>query len=64
MSDKRIERTAVGTPSDYAEIEAMSRAELIALILATIESGELDFRLPQSWSSRIAGYLIWPVRQK
>jgi hypothetical protein len=42
MSDKRIERTAVGTPSDYAEIEAMSRAELIALILATIESGELD----------------------
>jgi hypothetical protein len=31
----------VGTPSEFAEIEAMSRAELIEFILATLESGEL-----------------------
>jgi hypothetical protein len=41
LSGKWIERTAVGTPSEYAEIEAMSRAELIWFIRATLESGEL-----------------------
>jgi hypothetical protein len=32
LSGKWIEKTAVGTPNDFAEIEAMSRAELIAFI--------------------------------
>jgi hypothetical protein len=41
LSGKWIEKTAVGTPNDFAEIEAMSRAELIEFIRATLESGEL-----------------------
>jgi hypothetical protein len=41
LSGKWIEKTAVGTPSEFAEIEAMSRAELIEFIRATLESGEL-----------------------
>ena len=41
LSGKWIEKTAVGTPSEYAEIDAMSRAELIAFITHTLESGEL-----------------------
>jgi hypothetical protein len=41
LSGKWIEKTAVGTPSEYAEIDAMSRAELIEFIRATVESGEL-----------------------
>ena len=41
MSGHRVERQEVGTPSEFAEIEAMSRAELIEFILATLESGEL-----------------------
>jgi hypothetical protein len=45
LSGKWIEKTAVGTPKDFAEIEAMSRAELIAFIEATLESGELQFDL-------------------
>jgi hypothetical protein len=35
--------------SEFAEIEAMSRAELIEFILATLESGELALdRKPES----------------
>jgi hypothetical protein len=49
LSGHRVERQEVGTPSEFAEIEAMSRAELIEFILATLESGELALdRKPES----------------
>jgi hypothetical protein len=41
VSGHRVERQEVGTPSEFGEIEAMSRAELIEFILATLESDEL-----------------------
>jgi hypothetical protein len=41
LSGKWIEKTAIGSPNEYAAIEAMSRSELIAFITQTLESGEL-----------------------
>jgi hypothetical protein len=41
LSGKWIEKTEVGSPNEFALIEAMSRAELIAFITESIESGKL-----------------------
>jgi hypothetical protein len=41
LSGHRVERQEIGAANEFAAIEAMSRAELIAFITQTIESGEL-----------------------
>src|SRR6516165_5923175 len=41
LSGHRVERQEIGAANEFAAIEAMSRAELIEFIEATLESGEL-----------------------
>ena len=41
LSGHRVERQEIGAANEFAAIEAMSRAELIAFITQTLESGEL-----------------------
>ena len=42
LSGHRIERQEIGAPDDFAAIEAMSRAELVAYILEGVEQLKLE----------------------